>query len=138
MKHAEQNTDGGRLDLVVAEDDPSIAAVVTRMLTRRGYTVRACVDGAEALAQIRERRPDIILTDYQMPNLDGVELARTLAESPETRDIPILMLTARGHRVPEDLIDATGVARIVAKPFSGREVGRILDELEYQIHGEAA
>lgn len=95
--------DGARRILLV-EDDAMSADVLARRLTRRGFAVERAVDGEEGLRLARARMPALVLMDLSLPGLDGLSAARALREAPETRAIPIVMLT--GH-VKEDLPGAS-------------------------------
>jgi two-component system alkaline phosphatase synthesis response regulator PhoP len=96
--------------------------VVAVKLTAAGYTVITASDGEEGYELARQHRPDLIITDLQMPYLTGVQMCRKLRETPETSTIPALLLTARGFGLsPEDLA-TTNVLEMLTKPFSPREV----------------
>lgn len=138
MSGGPRNTDVEPLDLIVAEDDFSIGQVIVRLLSGSGHTVRLCTDGQAALHAARERKPQAVLSDYQMPNLDGVGLARALADDPELSGIPMVLLTARGHKITDEELAGTRVIRIVGKPFGSRDIERVLAELADQMHGRAA
>ena len=108
--------------IVVADDEAHILHVVSMKLTNAGYVVMTAVDGEEALDLCVTEKPDLLITDYQMPLMTGLELCKQLRGSEETRNIPALMLTARGFDIePGEMIDA-GIAAVLAKPFSPREM----------------
>jgi chemosensory pili system protein ChpA (sensor histidine kinase/response regulator) len=127
------------LDLIVCDDEIMISAVIVRRLRQEGHTVRDFPNGARAIEAARERVPDAILSDYEMPEMDGLQLARALAADPVLKTIPIFLITARGHRVPDEILAETGVVRIIPKPFSGRELCRIVGhEVQPRSPGNAA
>ena len=111
-----------RATLMLVEDDPAIAELVTFHFEREGFTVRACADGEEALLLAREKAPDVVLLDWMVPGLSGIEVCRQLRRMATTANVPIIMLTARGEE--EDRVRGleTGADDYVAKPFSPREL----------------
>ncbi len=114
--------------VLLCDDDIHILRSAEIKVSRSGYEVRIAQDGQEAWELILQDRPDILVTDVQMPRLDGIELIRRIRENPETRDLPVLMLTAKGFELPpEEMADKLGVTDILAKPFSPRELVSIID-----------
>lgn len=104
------------------DDESHILYVVSLKLRGGGFKVITATNGKEGLAAALEHAPDLILTDYQMPLLDGLSLCRELAKHERTRRIPAVILTARGFSItPEQLAD-TNVSAVLTKPFSPREV----------------
>ncbi len=115
--------------ILVADDEAHILHVLTMKLTNAGYTVLTAADGEEALELCMAERPDLLITDYQMPVMTGMELCRHLRESEQSRDIPAILLTARGFDIGlDEMIDA-GISTVLAKPFSPREVLKRVKEL---------
>ena len=107
---------------MVADDEAHILHIVSMKLKNAGYEVITAVDGEEALELSSAEKPDLIITDYQMPIMTGLEFCKQLRTCDETRDIPAIMLTARGFDIePGEMIDA-GIAAVLAKPFSPREL----------------
>ena len=111
----------GKLILVV-DDESYITTVLTQKLQRCGHQVIACSNGHKALLAIAERRPDLIISDYQMPLVTGLEMAAQLRQDTSTRTIPVIMLTSRGHRVTDAELAHTNIVHLLAKPFSMKEV----------------
>jgi DNA-binding response OmpR family regulator len=108
--------------VLVADDEAHILHVVSMKLQNAGYEVMTAVDGEEALELCQNELPDLVITDYQMPVMSGLDLCRELRSESPTADIPAIMLTARGFDIqPSAMIDA-GIAAVLAKPFSPREV----------------
>jgi CheY-like chemotaxis protein len=87
--------------ILVVDDNRSLVRIVEGILQRMGYEIITAYDGVEALDQARLKKPDLIILDIVMPNMDGYEAARRLQSDPATARIPILMLTVKGH-VEED------------------------------------
>lgn len=108
--------------VLVADDEAYILHVVSMKLKNAGFDVITAVDGEEALELCTSEQPDLLITDYQMPYLSGLELCKQLRSRDETKAIPAVMLTARGFDIePAEMVDA-GIAAVFAKPFSPREV----------------
>ncbi|MBI1335676.1 MAG: response regulator [Phycisphaera sp.] len=104
--------------ILVVDDESHILHVVTLKLTNAGYEVITAEDGEEGFAVAIESKPDLIITDYQMPYATGLELCQRLKGHEATRATPALMLTARGFSLDQDLLDQTNIADVISKPFS--------------------
>lgn len=104
--------------LLVVEDEPALAAMLRYNLERQGFRVEEAADGQEALLRIAEARPDLVLLDWMLPTLSGLEVCRQLRRRPATRDLPIIMLTARSE--DQDAVRAldTGADDHIGKPFA--------------------
>jgi two-component system phosphate regulon response regulator PhoB/two-component system alkaline phosphatase synthesis response regulator PhoP len=107
---------------LIVDDEESIARLIAEALKRQGYDCETAFDGDAALDVAAEMRPDLIILDVMIPRLDGFEVARRLKDERETRDIPIIMLTAR--REEEDALAgfSAGASDYVRKPFSLAEL----------------
>ena len=108
--------------ILVADDESHIVHVVTLKLRNAGYRVISAQDGQEALDLAFEHRPALVITDYQMPRVTGLELCQRLKADERTRRTPALMLTARGFSLGEEVLAATNITSVMSKPFSPREV----------------
>ena len=109
--------------VLLCDDEIHILRAAEFKLSRAGYDVRIAGDGEEAWQAVQQQKPDILITDYQMPRLDGFELVQRLRENPETEDLPVLMLTAKGFELSHDeLAERWNVIAVIAKPFSPREL----------------
>ncbi len=120
----------GRARVLVVDDNADMRDYVIRLLSD-GYEVEAAGDGAAALHAVRNRPPDLVLTDVMMPGVDGFELLRALRADPRTAHIPVIMLTARAGE--ESAVDglAAGADDYLVKPFSARELlARIRSNVE--------
>jgi two-component system, OmpR family, phosphate regulon response regulator PhoB len=108
--------------VLIVEDDAALAELLTWNFTNEGYAVRQTGDGEEALIMVREQLPDVIVLDWMIDSIPGIEVCRQLRRLPECQAVPILMLTARGEE--EDRIRGlkTGADDYVTKPFSPREL----------------
>jgi CheY-like chemotaxis protein len=107
--------------VLVVDDNADMRGYLTRLLTPH-WTVRTANDGREALAAIAAARPDVVVTDVMMPQLDGFELLRALKRDPATSGVPVLMLTARAGQEAAVEGFAAGVDDYLAKPFEGPEL----------------
>jgi two-component system, OmpR family, phosphate regulon response regulator PhoB len=107
---------------LVAEDEPAIATLIRYNLERAGFQVLVAVDGAQALRLAGEYRPDVLLLDWMLPVLSGLEVCRQVRLGSTTRDIPVLMITARGEE--DDRVQGleTGADDYLTKPFSPAEL----------------
>jgi DNA-binding response OmpR family regulator len=111
----------GRVLLV--DDALHILRAAEFKLKRQGYDVVCASDGEEAWEVLQEQRPDIMVTDLQMPRLSGLELIERLRSSDEFADLPVIMLTAKGFELSADeIIKRLGVIDIITKPFSPRDL----------------
>jgi two-component system phosphate regulon response regulator PhoB len=129
-----------RATMLLVEDDAALAELLVWHFQREGFTVRHTADGEEALLLARERAPDIVLLDWMVEGLSGIEVCRRLRRLPDTANVPIIMLTARGEE--EDRVRGleTGADDYVTKPFSPRElvarVGAVLRRVRPALAGE--
>jgi two-component system alkaline phosphatase synthesis response regulator PhoP len=108
--------------VLVAEDEPDVAELIRYTLAREGFEVVIAANGAEALRQARESRPDLVLLDLMLPQVNGWELCRRLKQDPATRALPVIMLTARAEEADKVLGFELGADDYVTKPFSTREL----------------
>jgi two-component system alkaline phosphatase synthesis response regulator PhoP len=116
--------------VLLCDDEIHILRAAEFKLRRAGYDVRIAGDGQEAWEAIRQERPDVLITDCQMPRLDGFGLVQRIREDPDTRDLPVLMLTAKGYELSQDELAAKwNVAGVIAKPFSPRELLRMVEKI---------
>jgi len=120
--------DGKRCVLLV-DDSVSVRKFVGGMLERAGFRVLAARDGAEALQQLAESTVDIVVTDLEMPRLNGYELIRDLNREPATCDLPIVVLTTRAGAKHTNLAKALGVEHYVAKPVDEANFVRLIESL---------
>lgn len=126
--------------ILLVEDDRSLAELLTWNLEREEFVVEHTADGEEALLLARENPPDLVLLDWMIEGLSGIEVCRRLRRIPDTANVPIIMLTARGEE--EDRVRGleTGADDYVTKPFSPRElvarVGAVLRRVRPALAGE--
>ncbi len=108
--------------VVVIEDDPDILELIEYNLRREGFEVATAISGRSGLSVIGREKPDIVLLDLLLPGLDGLDVCRRLRSVATTRDVPVIMVTARGEE--RDVVEglAAGADDYVHKPFSPREL----------------
>ena len=110
--------------ILVVDDEPSIVKLVKTTLEGRGYTVDEAFDGVEALAQAKLHQPDLILLDIMMPRMDGTEVRKRLLADPETKDIPVIHLSAVGDFDKQRQALDEGATDYIIKPFTPKRPRR--------------
>jgi len=115
-------SDAGRPLVLVADDDPDILSLVALRLERSGFDVIVARDGEQAIAAALERAPDIALLDVMMPKLDGYQVTERLRGNQATRQMPVILLTARVQEADIARGVAAGADDYVRKPFSTQEL----------------
>ena len=108
--------------VLVVDDEPDIAELVSYNLKKEGYSVSTSADGEEALDMIRKGNFDFVVLDLMLPGIQGIEICRILRSEPKTRNLPVLMLTAKGDEVDRVLGLEMGADDYMSKPFSPREL----------------
>ena len=108
--------------ILIVEDEPAIRQMIAFGLRRAGFEVREAVDYREAREALADQRPDLVLIDWMLPDMSGLELTRTLKRDRETRELPVIMLTARAEEGDKVAGLETGADDYVTKPFSPREL----------------
>src|SRR3954447_18216180 len=108
--------------VLVVEDEKPIVTLLRYNLEREGFQVCEDGDGEEAMLQIAERKPDLVLLDWMLPLVSGIEVCRRIRRSPETRSLPVIMLTARSEEGDRVRGLDSGADDYVVKPFSPSEL----------------
>ena len=124
-----QETPLGTHRVLLVDDERHITMVVGHRLRRLGLEVDTAHDGVDALELASSDPPHLIITDYQMPRMDGIELALALAEDARTSEIPLIMLTGRGHRLMSSVLARTNIVRLLGKPFSPGELVELVQQI---------
>lgn len=107
--------------VLVCDDEAHILHAVSFKLSTGGYEIAQASNGREAIAWLQSHTPDFIITDYQMPEVDGFALCEFIRSRPETADVPIIMLTAKALELSEDFVKQKfGLEALLMKPFSPR------------------
>ena len=115
--------------VLVVDDEVHIIHVVAIKLRNNGYDVLSAENGSEAFELACDEKPDIIVTDFQMPVMTGLELVRKLRENEATQQIPVIMLTARSFAVEQEKRQALNISECLSKPFSPKELLRCVEDV---------
>src|SRR4029079_14167394 len=115
--------------ILVADDESHILHVVSLKLRNAGFRVVTAHDGQEALELAQQEKPDLLITDYHMPQLSGLELCQRLKQDPATSKIPAIMLTARGYHLEPADTEQSGILRMLSKPLSPRHLLDTVNEV---------
>ncbi len=126
------------IHVLVAEDDLEIAAILRKSLTSEGYRIALAYDGEEALRMALAHKPDLVLLDVMMPQMNGWEVCKALRARPEFADVGILMLTAIGPNLNEMTAPLYGANDFLDKPFLIDELLDRLQKLAAQFHKPTA
>ncbi len=124
--------------ILLVDDELHVSQILGRRLEREGYRVTIARDGVEATQHAAQETPDLVISDLQMPRMDGLGLATALAAAPALAGVPIILLTARGHRIDQQVVDRTAITRVLAKPFSAHEVTAVVAQVLAETQREAA
>lgn len=108
--------------VLLIEDEANIAEAIRFVLMRDGWQVTTHGDGHDALARVREARPDLVILDVMLPGHSGFDILTALRADPATVDLPVLMLTAKGQARDREAAARAGASRFMTKPFSNAEM----------------
>ena len=108
--------------ILIVEDEPDIVELLAYNLHQAGFETDAVLNGADALERVKIEPPDLVLLDLLLPEVDGLEICRTLKRDPSSASIPIIMLTAKGEAIDRIVGLELGADDYITKPFSPREV----------------
>ena len=108
--------------VLLIEDEPNIIEAIRFLLSRDGWRVDTHADGSDAVEVIRRVSPDLVILDMMLPGKSGMDILTDLRALADFRDLPVLMLTARGQSRDRDMAERAGVSRFMTKPFSNAEV----------------
>ncbi|PLX99307.1 MAG: two-component system response regulator [Desulfuromonas sp.] len=103
--------------ILIVEDEESLLKLESILLTSKGYDVRGVSNGQQALDAIAEEKPDLVLLDIMLPEIDGFEVCQRIKDDPETTDIPVIMLTAKKSREDMARGEKVGADWYITKPF---------------------
>lgn len=118
--------------VLVVDDEIHIVHVVAIKLRNNGFRVISAENGAEAFELACQEKPDIVVTDFQMPVMTGLQLVQKLRATEQTKDIPVIMLTARGFAVEDEQKENLQISEFLSKPFSPKELLRSIEDVLYQ------
>jgi len=124
--------------VLIVEDEAAVVTLLRYNLEKEGFLVCEAGDGEEALLQIAERKPDLVLLDWMLPLVSGIEVCRRIRRSPETRSLPVIILTARGEEADRVRGLDSGADDYVVKPFSPSELVARLRAVMRRVQPSAA
>ena len=113
--------------VLIVDDEPDLITLLRDQISMLGHEVAVARDGVEGLQIALERRPDVVVTDVIMPNMDGPEMLTELRRRPETREVPDIALTALTDTRTQARMAALGVVGFLAKPYSLRDLAREIE-----------
>ncbi|MBN1884109.1 MAG: response regulator [Candidatus Krumholzibacteriota bacterium] len=115
--------------VLVVDDEVNITQILEFSIASEGYEVIAASNGEEAIEKARREQPDLIILDVMMPRIDGYEACRILKANPLTRNIPVMLLTAKGRDIDKRLGYEVGATDYIVKPFSPNKLVDRIHEL---------
>ena len=118
--------------VLVVDDEIHIVHVVAIKLRNNGFEVITASNGAEAFELACGEKPDIIVTDFQMPVMTGLELVEKIRQTEATKDIPVILLTARTFAIEDEQKQDLQISECLSKPFSPKELLRSIEDVLYQ------
>jgi DNA-binding response OmpR family regulator len=113
--------------ILVIDDSPTILKVVELVLTKAGYRVRTAPDGEDGIKKAMEERPSLILLDFVMPRLNGYQVCRALGDSVDLKDVPVVLMSAKGDQVGERFVKVMGIVDYITKPFSPEAITAVVE-----------
>jgi CheY-like chemotaxis protein len=115
--------------ILIVEDEESLLKLESILLSSKGYKVTGVRDGLAALNEIEKCKPDLILLDIMMPGIDGFEVCRRIKENPDTKDIPVVMLTAKKSTADQARGAEVGADAYMTKPFKSLKIIDVISDL---------
>lgn len=115
--------------VLLCDDEIHILRAAEFKLLRTGFDVTCASDGQEAWERIQIEPPDMLVTDFQMPRMSGLELIRHVRSVETTKSMPVVLLTAKGLELSRDLVRELSLSALLDKPFSPRELARLLQSI---------
>ena len=108
--------------ILIADDNENIREALTYLLEDEGYSLHIAKDGAETLKKVKEFRPDVLLLDVMMPEVNGYDVCRSIKNDPDLKSIYVIMLTAKGQAAEQERGREAGADEYVVKPFSPMDI----------------
>lgn len=112
--------------VLVVDDSITVRRVTQRLLVREGYRVTLAADGLQALEKLQDERPSVVLSDIEMPRMDGFDLVRNIRSDPRLRDLPVVMITSRIAEKHREHARQLGVDHYLGKPYAEDELLSLL------------
>jgi CheY-like chemotaxis protein len=116
--------------VLVVDDDPLILEVLRTVLDLEEFEVTTAENGELALEALAQRRPDVVVCDVMMPGIDGLEVCRRIKDDPDTRELPVVLLTARDRAEDRAAGEAVGCDAYLTKPFSPLHLIEVISEIQ--------
>lgn len=110
------------VDVLIAEDEPSILDSLDFILRRAGYSIESVTDGEAVLAAVRRQRPRLLVLDVMLPKRSGFEVLKLIRADVLTRDLPVMILTAKGQAQDRQIAEELGASSFITKPYANAEV----------------
>ena len=117
-----------RKRVLIVDDEPTVRRVVRKMLAKN-YIVLEAEDGVEAVNVVRREKPDLVLMDVVMPKMDGVGACRLIKSAPDTKVVPVIMLSARVYELDQKYAKDVGADGYLVKPFGSQELTEAINRL---------
>jgi len=117
--------------ILIIEDDPEAAHILELSLKREGYTVGIAMDGTQGLSAVQTQRPDLVLLDLMMPDVDGFEVCRRIRANPATARLPIIVVSARTQDADKQMAAKVGANGYLTKPYRRAD---LLAAIEARLH----
>ena len=115
--------------ILVVDDSEAVVKTLQTFLEIEGYEVVVARSGAEGFKLAKEEKPDLIITDFVMPNINGYHFAKMLKADPDTKDIPVVLISSKGDKVGEKFKELTGVIDYLTKPFTTKDLKALLNRI---------
>jgi DNA-binding response OmpR family regulator len=115
--------------VLIVEDEPNIVESLNFILGQAGFDVETAVDGAEALQRLRRQVYSALILDLMLPGINGFDVLRSVRSDGELKDMPVIVLTAKGQAADRQAAEAIGATAFITKPFSNAEIVQRVSEL---------
>ena len=115
--------------ILVVDDSEAVRKTLQTFLEIEGYEVIIARSGAEGFKVAKEEHPDLIITDFVMPNINGYHFAKMLKSDPDTQDIPVILISSKGDKVGEKFKELTGAIDYLTKPFTTRQLKQLITRI---------
>jgi len=123
--------------VLVIDDSPTILKVVELVLTKEGYSVFTALDGDEGIEVAKKSPPDLVLLDFVMPKMNGYQVCRELQQDESLKDIPVVLMSAKGDQVGERFVKVMGIVDYITKPFSPEAISALVQHAIAKYAGQA-
>ena len=118
----------GRKSVLVVDDALTVRNSLQELLTDAGFDTGTAKDGMEAVSMLDTLKPDIVLTDLEMPNMNGIELTSYIRNKEETKNLPVIMITSRSLEKHRALADSAGVNQYITKPYNDNDLLKVINK----------